>query len=186
MVGGQMGSPATADKPLTDKQKQFCDAYVESGYDIDEAIKLSGYNYGSGLKHAKYNIKQMLNMPHIKKYISVLSDAVNSRQMVDKQWVIEKLKNIVLENSQGQKNYSAQIRALELLGNHMGLFKNLVIENDPNADASSIVTAAWENRKKKMEGLSTIQNDLVINGGNCEGDQKGNIIELRREEAGED
>jgi phage terminase small subunit len=133
---------------LTNKQKRFIELYTQDkNFNAKEAMKEAGYNYSSEAAW-RTAVREMLANPKIKR---VLNESISDREksvQVDKYWVVEKLKKIVLQNE--DKNYPNQLKALELLGKYLGMFSDKVVIGEEK----NIVEAArnvFAKRKAEIE-----------------------------------
>lgn len=142
---------------LTPKQRSFAENYVfVTGLDPNAAIELSEYvldykneNYSEEMmeiyrqKRKAHLIRELLNNPKVLNYIKILRDELENQLIVDKLWVIKKLKTLA---TQGSEN--VQLKATELLGKHLEMFtEKQKIEGVE--DPAEIVRKAYEIRKKR-------------------------------------
>ena len=106
------------DNDLTDREASFCKAYVcVTQLDGDMAFDIAGYRAANDALRHRY-VLRLLKRPSIKHYIDELSVERSKTPAIDRIWVMEKLKRIVLEND-GKPAH--QLKALELLGNSIGM-----------------------------------------------------------------
>lgn len=128
---------------LTEKQRLFADAYVFlTGLDGVAAAKFAGYkcdyptNYPEDKK--KYyetlayqgRARENLNNPKVLEYISTIRDNLDKQLVVDKLWVVNKLKNLAEQGTE-----ATQLKATEMIGKILGMFidhqKIEVTDEDP-------------------------------------------------------
>jgi hypothetical protein len=148
---------------LTDKQRAFADYYVfVAGLDGVKAVEMAGYakNKCEGITDERQR-EYYINMSYMKtardllankaiiSYIRALRDNLDKQLIVDKLWVINKLKTL----ASGKTTERTQLEATKLLGQTMSLFvesQKLEIANDP----SEIVKNAF--KKRMMEENNNI------------------------------
>ena len=143
---------------LTELQKRFCDYYVfVTGLNAELAVELSGYSVES-TNTEKYDekmiayykeltikrlVRVLVSNPKILKYITAIRKELNNQLVVDKLWVINKLKKLADVGSE-----NTQLKATELLGKTMEMFTDKkVIESVE--DPSKIMKEVFEKRKLK-------------------------------------
>jgi phage terminase small subunit len=95
---------------LTDKQRAFADYYIFlTGLDAEKAVVLAGYEINYVDKkfkdpeeaeqirkiQLKRQARSLLNNPKIIQYIKAVRENLEEQLLVDKIWVIQKLKTIV-------------------------------------------------------------------------------------------
>jgi hypothetical protein len=142
---------------LTEKQKAFAENYVfVTGLDANAAVELAGYKveydyegYSEETAEVfKYKriaslVRELLNNKKVLTYIKILREELENQLLVDKLWVIKKLKTLA---TQGSEN--VQLKATELLGKHLEMFtERQKIEGVE--DPAVIVKKAFEIRKKR-------------------------------------
>lgn len=102
---------------LTDKQKRFCEEYLID-LNATQAALRAGYS-----KRTAYSIgDENLKKPEIQNYLSELMKKRSERTGIKADDVINELKSVAFTetNITGKE----KIKALELLGKHLGLFAN--------------------------------------------------------------
>lgn len=102
---------------LTDKQKRFCEEYLID-LNATQAALRAGYS-----KRTAYSIgDENLKKPEIQNYLSELMKKRSERTGIKADDIINELKSVAFTetNITGKE----KIKALELLGKHLGLFSN--------------------------------------------------------------
>lgn len=124
---------------LTDKQKRFVDEYLVD-LNATAAAKRAGY---SG-KNADKIGSELLGKTRVSQAIQEAIQRRSQRTEVTQDYVIEKLKAIADRQASDAQDsdlkYSSQIRALELLGKHVGAFER----QDKQQNAVEDLTALAE------------------------------------------
>ncbi len=103
---------------LTDRQAQFCREYL-----IDLSATHAAVRAGYSKKTANRIGPKLLNKPAVAAEVERLKAAREERTDLSADWVIRRLQ----QEAQGlgrTSSHSARVRALELLGKHLGLFKD--------------------------------------------------------------
>lgn len=142
---------------LNEKQKAFVENYLFTcGMNEEEALKLAGYsfNYKSDVEKRrckKRKIRELMSNEKVIAYMNKLRNDLNNQLIVDKFWVIKKLKELAEHG-----NESVQLKATELLGKTMALFTDKVIEQKENP--GEIIRQSFEKRRNftvlKKEGTN--------------------------------
>ncbi len=119
--------PAPHNDELTQKERAFCEAYVEC-YDIKKAY-LKAYNT-TNLDTARSNGSQVLKRQRVKDYIAQLQKEAFERAMITPERVANKLAQIAFAEK-GDENYNAtaQLKALDLLQKQLGLQQQTINAN---------------------------------------------------------
>lgn len=100
---------------LNARQETFCQHYVVGGNGADAAIK-AGY----AKRSARQQASEMLGSVMVKARVAELKAARVARVEIDADWVLTQLKDIAVACKKTSPPNA--IRALELLGKHVGLF----------------------------------------------------------------
>ena len=118
---------------LTDKQKVFCEQYLADMNATQAAVR-AGYSE----KTARQQAQRMLTKVDIQKEIQQLQAERSERCKITADEVVERLRSIA---EMWESNPSAAVRALELLGRHLGIFErdNLQQRSMTLADISAIM-----------------------------------------------
>lgn len=106
---------------LTDKQRRFVDEYLIDLNATQAAIR-AGYS-----RKTAYSIGQEnLTKPEIQEAIQVENDKRSGRTQITQDYVLQKLKEIAdkpaSDSQYSDLKYSSKLKALELLGKHLGTF----------------------------------------------------------------
>jgi len=101
-------------KPLTDKQKRFCEEYLIDFNGTQAAIR-AGYSK----KTAQQQASRLLSNVVVQDYLSELRGELKERSLVDAQYITEGLKRI----AKGGDTSSAQVSAYDKLGKHIGYYE---------------------------------------------------------------
>jgi Asp/Glu/hydantoin racemase len=125
---------------LTPKQQHFCRAVV-SGCTMSDAYR-EAYNTGN-MKPASVNREAHALMadPKITARVRRLQQqkdrAVVAASLSDRERVLDKLR-AMLDTTEGGPIQTAQLRAAELLGKSVGLFKDVTVTEEPVRTAEEI------------------------------------------------
>lgn len=108
---------------LTDKQKRFVDEYLVD-LNATAAAKRAGYS----AKRASELGYQLLQKTTVQASIQQAMQARSQRLCITQDFVLERLREIAEREASdapdSELKYSAKLRALELLGRHLGLFED--------------------------------------------------------------
>lgn len=143
---------------LNQKQMSFVEYYLFiTGLNAVEAVKLAGYideaKYDPNLSEAevkaykelnfKNQANRLLRNPAIKKAIVLIREDMNEMLIVDKLWVLNKLKTLAEKGSE-----NVQLRATELLGKALSMFTE-VTQVQSVEDPAAIARANFAERMAK-------------------------------------
>ena len=103
---------------LTDKQKRFCEEYL-----IDLNATQAAIRAGYKPKNARSSASENLTKPDIQQYLQQLMQQRSQRTGITADDVISELAKIAAAEDV-QITGKEKIKALELLGKHLGLFQN--------------------------------------------------------------
>jgi phage terminase small subunit len=109
---------------MTPKQQTFAQEYLKD-LNATQAAKRAGYS------HPQVQGSQLLTHPAVKSRVQTELQSRSERVRVDTDWVITKL---CLEASSPSNNASVRVKALELLGRHLGIFTSEVSKPLNQAD----------------------------------------------------
>lgn len=133
-------------KALTPKQKRFCDEYLIDFNGAQAAIR-AGYSEHTAREIASQNLSKL----HIKQYVLSEQAKLSEKTGVSQQWVLDRLKLISDRCVSEVKLDSAGAnRSTELLGKHLGMFKEA--ESTPPADPrhSEFISALYSHFEKQL------------------------------------
>ena len=102
---------------MTDKQKRFCEEYLVDLNATQAAIR-AGYK----VKTARSQGQRLLTNVDIQRYLSELMQKRSERTGIDADTVLEELRRVALTDA--KITGSEKLKALELLGKHIGIFDN--------------------------------------------------------------
>jgi len=104
---------------LTEKQKRFCEEYL-----IDLNATQSAIRAGYSAKNASRISIELLNKTHVSEYISELMKKQSERTQITSDSVLKELEKVAF--SDAEITGKEKIKALELLGKHLGMFEKKV------------------------------------------------------------
>ena len=120
---------------MTEKQKAFCDYYIETGNATEAAIK-AGYSK----KTAKVIGSENLTKPYLKQYIDERLAKIEDARIAKGEEVLQYLTKVMRGEEKDQFGLDASLqdrtKAAELLGKRYRLFVDK-IEADVNANVNS-------------------------------------------------
>jgi hypothetical protein len=158
------------DLKLSKQQIAFADYYVfVAGLDGEKAVDMAGYKFSTYEKYENENLKSyyinmqkqakardLLSNPKVLEYIRRLRNTLEQQLIVDKLWVIKKLKSLAENGSE-----RTQIEATKLLGQTMNMFSDtqrIEVSDDP----SLILREAFRKRKEQEELNQQREKDNII------------------------
>lgn len=150
---------------LTIKQKRFVDNYVTLG-NASEAVIQAGY----ATKNKNRMGSKMLQQPKIKAAIDERLQEERERNELTADLVIQKLMNIV--DATETDNPTAALRGLELLGKHLGLYRDRQEISGPDG-------GAIEMDQRQTESIQELHNSLD----RLASRNKDNVVELKKHDA---
>ncbi len=102
---------------ITSKMARFCEEYM---VDLNgtAAVLRAGYTTNNPTKRAV----ELMAHPHVKKYLGELKEKRMEKTELTADYVLLKLQQIVEDTE--TNNPQAALRGLELLGKHLGLYKD--------------------------------------------------------------
>ncbi|AUN23732.1 terminase small subunit (plasmid) [Clostridium botulinum] len=107
---------------LTNKQKAFCDYYIETG-NATEAYKMAGYKI---YKSAGVEANKTLNNPKIKEYLDKRLKPLDDKRIAKAEEVLEYLTKVMRGEEKDQLGLDASLqdrtKAAELLGKRYRIF----------------------------------------------------------------
>lgn len=125
---------------LTDLQKRFIDEYMVDFVGADAVIR-AGYKCSP--QNAKRQATELLNHPLVRRYIDERMAEKREKNELSADYVIQNLIEIAEHTKTG--NPTAALRALELLGKNLGLFKERQEISGPDGEAIKMEQKVKEN-----------------------------------------
>ena len=122
---------------LTEKQKRFCEEYLIDLNATQAAIR-AGYSAKTANRIAAENLSKL----DIQKYISQLQNSQSERTQITADTVLKELEKIALADT--EITGKEKIKALELLGKHLGMFSDK-IETDIDTELNIKINYGDEN-----------------------------------------
>ena len=116
---------------LTEKQKRFCEEYLIDLNATQAAIR-AGYSKKTANRIAAENLSKL----DIQNYLKELMQERSERTGITADTVLEELKKIAL--SDVEISGKEKLKALELIGKHLGIFNGNKLENETGAVYSGI------------------------------------------------
>ena len=139
---------------LTDKQYKFCLEYIKD-YNGRRAAIASGYSENTATEIACENLMK----PHIVSAIQKIGRKIKDEGLVSLEFVINGLKDNAINASQ-EGQYGPSNKAYELLGKHLGTFKERV-EVDGQFTFGGILDGLETERKALLDGVIDVEGESV-------------------------
>ncbi len=134
----------TSDK-LTHKQRAFVQEYL-----VDLNATQAAIRAGYSPKTANVIACETLTKPYVAEAIQQALDKRAERTEVSQDWVLQQLVD-TQDAAYADKQFSASIRALELIGKHLGMFKD--VKGDDNARKTlEALTKLFSKRNESGDG----------------------------------
>lgn len=162
-------------KKLTPKMLSFIDQYFGSAnFNALEAMRLSDYKCSTeGSVHQ--TSAELMNHPLVIAEIKRRTDLRSEKSEVKAEWLINKLMNIV--NNTEEDNPAAAIRAIELLGKTIAIWRDRQEVSGPDGEAIK----HEQHVKESVAEFTTRIQGLAVRSGTARGDEpgtKGNVVKL--------
>lgn len=116
---------------LTEKQKRFCEEYL-----VDRNATQAAIRAGYAKKRASEQAHQLLQKTTVLEYLNDLRKEQSERTRITSDDVISQLKEIAFASV--EISGKEKIKALELLGKHLGMFSETANTNSDIHDSSLI------------------------------------------------
>jgi len=124
------------DKPLTPKQRKFCEEYL-----IDLNATQAALRAGYSKKTAKDIACQNLAKPNISEKIAELQEETRKRTLVTVDFVVNGIKTIAEEGEQENN----RLKAYDLLGKHLGVYEK---DNTQTVKVVSFEDRLYDNKEE--------------------------------------
>ncbi len=127
-------------KALTPKQRHFCRAVASGSTLTDayiEAYSTSNMNHASIGREATRLGSDPRITTHIETLNKTLDTAVIATRLSDRELVLNTLRDIIA-NAEGTPAENTLLRACDLLGKSIGLYKDVVVETAPQRSPEEI------------------------------------------------
>lgn len=111
---------------LTEKQKRFCEEYL-----IDLNATQAAVRAGYSPKTASRIAVELLNKTHVSQYLAKLMQVRSESTKITSEQVVKELEKIAFSDT--EITGKEKMKALELLGKHLGMFQN------QNSDESKVL-----------------------------------------------
>ena len=135
---------------LTPKRKRFCEFYVASLNAKQAAVEV-GYSNKSG--GASVTATRIMKDPEVKEYIAVLQAEIAERNNVTPDEVIKNLRDTITQG-RVDKQHGPVVRATELLGKTVGMFKDHVVLTElQETSDSDLIDKMTKGDEKKAAAL---------------------------------
>lgn len=159
-------APLVTPKPhLTEKQENFCKAYISNGHDATSAVIAAGYDttYPGSLA------SQILRSKAVRRRITELEGLppVLSASNVSKQDLLDRMAAIAFQDAQAKP--ADRIAALKALGANLGLFGG--DQREDTGTQSALVAAIEVMRKMPTRDLEEFIGTFKASEHQCEGSE---------------
>ena len=104
-----------SNQPLTKREIIFCQSYLANDFNGLKALKIAGYSESN----ATTQIKQILQRPKIRAYLSELQETAAAAATLSKSWVIGEAMNLYKE-AMAAKAFAPAAKVLGMLGSEVG------------------------------------------------------------------
>ena len=135
---------------LTPKQERFVQEYL-----VDLNATQAAIRAGYSKKTAEVIGYENLRKPQIAQAVQRGMEVRQKRTEVTQDYVIKKLKEITDKDASDCQDsdlkYSNKIKALELLGKHVGAFEPKDERQDTASSLAETIVAAWRRRSEENE-----------------------------------
>ena len=128
---------------LTKNEEMFIHNHVVEGMTPYDAIKASGYK-ATAPQNVYRESYRILERPLVKKRIDELLKKRDRQFLVDKKFVVERLKKIAIE----KQGTALELKALEHLGKYLGIWTEKI--DLSTGDHAKTADEAWAKRKLKI------------------------------------
>jgi len=125
-----MGRRNTSPKrrQLSEREVRFCDYILTDGLSEEEAYaKIWSIPPSHNPSRVRSDARKVARRPVVRDYMEAMILDRQESKNLDEKFVTDMLKDIAVS----KKGSSTSVRALELLGKHMGMFKDRIQVDDP-------------------------------------------------------
>ena len=145
---------------ITKNETGFCHDLIELGMSVEEAYSNNWSVKGKKPSNIRYMAKKMMKKDTVQKYMDNLMFERKQVSHMDEKFVTDHLKEAALRN----KGTTVGVRALELLGKSLGMFKERqIIEDSTGHRASANKLFELADKMAKGEDVSDEINKLEGN-----------------------
>ncbi len=132
------------DRPLTPRQQRFCELFIQCDSATEACLK-AGYSE----KGADRQASRLLRNVGVMAEITRRREAASKRAEIDEDAVLKMLLED-REAARAAKQYGPAVRAAELLGRKLGMFKDRIdVNGGPERDRQIIESLAGEDPAKR-------------------------------------
>jgi hypothetical protein len=126
---------------LSKAHEDFCYAYVNiTDFDLDKALQSAGLDVNKTVKQS------IMKDADIKARVAELVEERNQNTSIDRAFVIDKLKTVIRNTANSDNLYSPHLKAIELLGKHLGMFNEKQAAQE-TVDPAAVAKELFEKRK---------------------------------------
>ena len=139
----------------TDRQRMFVEEYVRTGKRTDSYQKV----YGCTFSAAKGSAGKMLQKPHVASYVDELRGTVQDIAqdiVVDKKKVLGNLNELRLVGLQ-EKQLGPAVRATELMGKEIGMFRDKVDHIHTVSDEALVLALSQHDPELAKEAARALE-----------------------------
>ena len=135
---------------LTPKMETFVDCYFANGFNGALAYEQAGYSY---TKDASNEASRLLKHPKVQELVQERKAERKKDSDLSAEYVIQKL--IAIADANEADNPTASLRSLELLGKHLGLYKDRQEISGPDGEAIQMM------EQKTQENVESFKSKLA-------------------------
>ena len=129
---------------LTEKQKRFCEEYL-----IDLNATQAAVRAGYSPKTAEQAAARLLRNVKVQEYLNILREKQSERTQITADMVLKELEKIAL--AEADISGKEKIKALELLGKHLGMFSERKEESNENSETIFNIIPASQREELQEE-----------------------------------
>lgn len=148
-------------RSLTAKQERFVQEYLIDFKAKDAAIR-AGYSRGPDGRSAEQYASQLLKLPQVKLAVEAGQAKTRKKGQISIAWV---LKRLIHESKTAEKD-AARVKALELVGKHLGMFAEKLELTGKNGGPIEVADMSEEERMKRVVVLfQRVQERQIVHRG---------------------